>query len=134
MLSKNESFKPPEEHEEWINGEFTNVLDFLSENKIRFDGTVFIHWVAAPFISIWVARSTEFEYKNIWIMHNMEFTDYIISDSSDSTKDIILSFAKKWDDRNLDTLRCRKGDSKKLDQHKTMLFNVGSDNDLWSNN
>ena len=131
MLSKNEDFKPPEEHEEWINGEFTNVLDYLSENKVRFDGTVFIHWVAAPFISIWVARSTAKQGDSIWIMHNMDFTDHIISSSLEASKDIILAFAEKWESSDLESLRCRHGNKDKLENTKKMLFNVGRDESLW---
>lgn len=131
MLSKDEDFKPPKEHETWVNGEFTNVLDYLSEKKVRFDGTVFIDWVAAPYISIWLARSTEFQGKMIWVMHNMEFTDYIISEEIENSRDAILSFANKWAVSTIESLRCRHGHTEKLQQYIDLLLNVGNDEDLW---
>lgn len=137
MISKNESFKPPKDYEEWANREFSNILDYLSEKHVNFDGTIFLKWLAAPYISIWNTPSTKNQGFKIWVMHNLEFTDYIISNNINNPRDAIIEFGKKWnqDEHNseaLETLRVRNGNRAKLLNYSTMLSSVGNDKDLWS--
>lgn len=131
MLGKNETFKPPEEYEKWTDGEFSNVLDYLSEKKVNFNGSIFIQWLAVPYISIWFARSTEFKDHKIWILHNLEFTDYILSIKIKTPRDAILEFAAKWSSAENESLRVRDNDISKLTAYSKMLFNVGNDEELW---
>ncbi len=137
MLSKNESFKPPKEYEEWANSEFTNVLDYMCYQKVNFDGTIFLQWLAVPYISIWFARSTKDNDKKIWIMHNLEFSDYIIAQDINTPREAIIEFSKKWNNdksknkKENTTLRVRNNNREKLQNHSQMLLSVGNDLDLW---
>ena len=131
MLSKDEDFKPPKEHEIWINTQFSNVLDYLSEKDVKFSGAIFIKWLAVPYISLWFARSTEFEGQMIWVMHNLEFTDYILSEDIETPRDALYAFSQKWDDTENDTLRCRDKHPEKLKNHSIMLKSVADDNSFW---
>ncbi len=133
MLSKNEEFKPPKEYENWANSEFTNVLDYMCDQKVNFDGTIFLQWLAVPYISIWFARSTKDNDKKIWIMHNLEFSDYIIDKDINTPREAIIEFSKKWnnDKKEDTTLRVRNNNREKLQNHSQMLLNVGNDFDLW---
>lgn len=134
MLSKNETFKPPTPSEEWSNSEFTNVLDYLSETRVRFDGTIYLEWLATPYISIWFARSTEFEDTKIWIMHNLEFSDYIISSTIKNPREALLEFSQKWESKDTDSLRIRLNNTDKLNNFSKMFFNVYNDDEIWINN
>lgn len=131
MLSKNETFKPPEIHEEWANNQFANILDYMSEKKISFNGAIFLQWLAVPYISIWNAPSTKVQGDTIWVMHNLEFTDYIISSEIQTPRKAITEFSKKWESGNIETLRVRNNNLSKLDANSIMLFNVGNDHELW---
>lgn len=125
------------EHEEWSNGEYTNILDFLSERKISYNGRVFLEWVAAPYISIWMTRHTKIDGAKFWIMHNMEFTDIILSDQFDTPRDAIIAFSEKWSNKDREYLRVRKSSLKDdevdrlLERHGKMLNGVGYDDELW---
>jgi len=131
MLSKDETFKPPEIYEEWVNNEFTNVLDYLSEKQINFNGTILLQWLAVPYISIWVASSTKYPGVKIWIIHNMEFTDIILSSDIMSPQQAIIEFSAKWESGDKSSLRVRNNNISKLPNHAKILSNVGNDVELW---
>ncbi len=137
MLSKNESFKPPEEHEEWSNSEYANILDYISEKKINYNGSIFLEWLAVPYISIWFARSTKSVSDRIWIMHNSDFTDYIVSSELKNPKEVIESFGKKWKSEDIDSLRIRNINMdrekalEKIKKYGDMLISVSNDSELW---
>ncbi|MGL1890985.1 MAG: DUF4826 family protein [Spirochaetaceae bacterium] len=131
MLSKNEQFKPPTPSEEWSNSEFTNVLDYLCETRVRFNGTIFLEWLAAPYISIWFARSTESLDSKIWIMHNLEFSDYIISSTIKNPREALFEFAKKWGSEEIDTLRIRLNNMNELGNYTKIFLNVYHDDEIW---
>ncbi len=131
MLSKNESFNPPTPSEEWSNSEFTNVLDYLSETRVSFNGSIFLEWLAAPYISIWFARSTEFEDCRIWIMHNLEFSDYIISSTIKTPREALFEFAKKWESEDINSLRVLNGNLDKLANYSQMFLSVYNDFEIW---
>lgn len=128
---------PKEAHEEWSNNEYTNILDFLSERKVPFNGRVFLEWVAAPYISIWMTRHTKIDGAKFWIMHNKHFTDIILSNQFETPRDAIIAFSEKWSSGDREYLRVRESSLEDeevialLERHAKMLNGVGFDEELW---
>ncbi|QEN04598.1 DUF4826 family protein [Thiospirochaeta perfilievii] len=131
MLSKNETFKPPTKSEEWANAEFANVLDYMCEQDVNFDGSIFLQWLAVPYISIWFARVSNNNNVKVWIIHNLEFSDHIVSSDIKTSRDAIILFSTKWISQDESNLRVRNNNRSKLKSFGSMLLNVGCDDELW---
>ncbi|MBN2617643.1 MAG: DUF4826 family protein [Spirochaetales bacterium] len=127
-------------HEEWTNKEYTNVLDYLSEKQIPYNGRVFLEWVSAPFVSLWYIRSSKNDSSKYWIMHNLEFTDILEESDSLTVQEVLYEFGEKWFSKDLDFVRIRDKNanlnekSELLYKHGQMLKNISEDKELWSNN
>ncbi len=134
-----EPVEEPDESEDWANKQFSKVLNYLSEAKLRYAGVVFLKWLAVPHVSLWKTQHTGDEKGFIWIMHNEFKTDHIIDREMDSERQALAYFGVLWQKQGMAIMESYKdrekddayADADTLFRNGRAFLGIADDEDLW---
>lgn len=132
--------------EMWADRRFSEAASYLSERDIRTSGILTLGWLAAPYLALWTARSTNGS-RPVWVVSGQAPLDFVLDPAVRTVRDALRTIGDRWariaaDPDGEEPLRTldfpipdegpeRAGALKKLERFAGMLQGIAADESLW---
>ena len=129
----------PADYVTWADEQYSKMRNNLLKLNVEALGDFQLRWIAAPYFSLWQGK-TRGRQGNVWVLHNLNFTDWVEESVLTYERQILALFAMRWQDTDTIGLRrqiyCAKAMSNSdfsssIESQGELLRHVVDDESLW---